>query len=326
MRRARLLGSCLAFATVGLAAGLTGCPEPDGPDCDNEIVYNGRKVEGSIDLGKYGLKIDTGVEAVRAIDKNVERYLARWMTLCKDYKNDAMSRDDYQSEAKQLRDRMSQLEDLTIRLEAAVAAEDTEAMKLILRQLYVGSAEPSAPTDLQLEFAAVADSGGGFAPVSDGATLKTGDKLYFTVKLSQSAHVYMYQQTPDGEINVLFPHPQMAAANPLPAGTVLRIPPEPGIFTVNDKDIGSERVHVVASLKPMASFASQLQSASKGSAPALDCGARGLDYSSGQECPSSRGLDFTEGGGGATQGYTFKAANAAGDDALKHVFTFQHVP
>ena len=118
--------------------------------------------------------------------------------------------------------------------------------------------------------------------------------------------------------------------NPVPAGTQLRIPNGQASFTLNDQDIGTEHVHVVASATPMTELQSGITQAASNPAAAtaesLDCAsARGLEYDAG-DCPTSRGLVYDDAGGagGNASGYSVKAVNNAGDDAVHLVYSFEH--
>ena len=94
--------------------------------------------------------------------------------------------------------------------------------------------------------------------VPPNGSIATGTNVYFTIRTSEQAHVYLYQETPAGGINVMFPHPQMPMVNPLPAGQDLRIPPKPGFFTLEAEGVGREQVHIVASIEPLAKLETSL--------------------------------------------------------------------
>jgi hypothetical protein len=161
------------------------------------------------------------------------------------------------------------------------------------------------------------------ALVQGGASLASGSKLSFEVTPSQPAHVYLYQESPSGEVVVLFPDPRIGARNPLPGGGALRLPPPPGSFRLNAEDIGRETVHVVASLSPLPQLESTL--AAEGvTAAAADCSSRGLEYDagSGSACEGgSRGLEYDDGGASS-----LSAITELGGDRIVQSFSFEHVP
>jgi hypothetical protein len=147
---------------------------------------------------------------------------------------------------------------------------------------------------------------------SPGASLPTGTQLYTTLRLAAPANVQFYQVDVRGKTNVLFPDPQIAIANPLPAGQELRLPPN-GVFELDDKDLGIEDLHVV-----VAADAVPAAAPANTDAPAADCKQRGLVFVA-DACPKTRGLVFKR------QGSSIEASNAAAQRGLHMVFSFHHV-
>lgn len=316
----------VAIAAVSLGFALGSCKKSGGsgsPDCDTEIRYDARKVSGRIDAGKLGAEAETSVEAVREVDSAVERYLSRWRTLCMDYKNGAMSPDEYRGEARALRERMEKLEGLLLVLEHA---PDSESYQKALKEIYVAMVPQEQAADLRLEFGVLAQAPGetSYKVVPPNGSIATGTNVYFTVRTSVQAHVYLYQETPSGGINVMFPHPRMPMANPLPAGQDLRIPPKPGYFTLEAEGVGREQVHVVASLEPLTQLETAL-SKPQPNAEELACGARALSYNPGTTCGvQARTFGLVE--PGDAPGVSMKAANTAGARSIHQIFAFEHTP
>lgn len=98
----------------------------------------------------------------------------------------------------------------------------------------------------------------GERPVEENETLHSGDRVYFLVRTSQAAYVYVILFGPDGNATVLFPQAEPAksgAAAPLldqaiAARCPLRLPAQ-GTFYLQSP-AGPEDVRVVASLQPLA--------------------------------------------------------------------------
>lgn len=317
----------VAFVALALGFALGSCKKSGGsgsPDCDTEIRYDARKVEGRVNVGKFGAEAETSVAAVREVDSAVERYLSRWRTLCMDYKNGAMSPDEYRGEARSLRERMEKLESLLLVLEHA---PDAESYQKALKQIYVAMVPAEQAVDLQLEFGVLAQRPGEsqYSVVPPNASIATGTNVYFTLRTSAQAHVYLYQETPSGGINVMFPHPQMPMANPLPAGKDLRIPPQPGFFTLEADGVGLEQVHVVASVEPLTRLETALGK-QKTNADELACGARDLSYNPGTPCGGTQARTFGLAQPGDAPGVSMKAANTAGATSIHQIFAFQHTP
>jgi len=294
------------------------------PDCETDIRYDARKVEGRVNVGKFGVDAATSVAAVREVDSAVERYTSRWRTLCMDYKNGAMTPDEYRAESRSLRERMEKLETQLLVLEHA---PDAESYQKALKEIYVAMVPPAQAVDLQLEFGVLAQRPGeqSFTAVKPDAPIATGTNVYFTVRTNAQAHVYLYQETPKGEINVMFPHPKMPMANPLPAGQDLRIPPSPGFFTLEAEGVGLEQVHIVASAEPLTRLETSLGKGQP-TAAELACGARDLSYNPGTSCDEPQARTFGLAQPGTAPGVSMTATNTAGSRSIHQIFAFQHTP
>ena len=317
----------LGVLTLALGLVLGGCKKSGGsgnPDCDSEIKYDARKVAGRVDAGKFGVEAETSVAAVREVDAAVERYSSRWRSLCMDYKNGAMTPEEYRGESRALRQRMESLETQLLVLEHA---PDAASYQAALKQIYVSMVPPEQAVDLKFELGVMAQKEGeqGFTAVAQDGSIATGTRVYFTLKTTAQAHIYLYQETPDGKINVMFPHPAMPMANPLPAGQELRIPPTPGFFTLEAEGVGREQVHVVASLEPLTQLATSLAKPQP-SAAELDCGARSLTYNPGTACDDAQARTFGLTEPGTAPGVSMTAANTAGARSIHQIFSFQHTP
>ena len=161
-------------------------------------------------------------------------------------------------------------------------------------------------------------------PITAGTTLRSGSNLYFSVRPTKQAHVYIYQQDAAGAVNVLFPHPQLPMTNPIAADKEVRIPPAPGTFKLNDKDIGVENVYIVGSLEPLPQLGAALAKPET-TVEELGCAARSLEFNAGGTCEGgARGLEFNPGEEGAPTGISMHAKSAAGDNRIVQVFSFRH--
>lgn len=321
MRNAGLGAGLVLALTVAIAASCKRGPEPGKIDCDTEIEYQGRVVEGKVEVSKFGAGAKTSIEAVRQIDQVVERYLARWRGMCREYNAGVYDKDEYRVESRAMREKMEQLDGMLMQL---ANAPDSAAYQAVLTAMYQKMVPSEERTTLELSLRVLAQRPGDSAPalVSDGARLPTGSKLSFEVTPSQPAHVYLYQESPSGEVVVLFPDPRIAR-NPLPGGAALRLPPPPASFRLNAEDIGTETVHVVASLSALPQLESTL-SGEGVTAAAAGCSSRGLEYDAGAATPcegSSRGLAYDDGGGAS-----LSAVTELGGDRIVQRFSFEHTP
>lgn len=306
---------------VAVAAVMTSCKRGGDPgkiDCDTEIEYQGRVVEGKVEVSKFGASAKTSIDAVRQIDQVVERYLARWKGMCREYNAGVYSKEDYRVESRAMREKMEQLDGMLMQLSNA---PDSAAYQAALTAIYQKMVPTEERKTLEVSLRVLAQKPGESAPalVSSGARLPTGTKVSFELTPSRPAYVYLYQESPAGEVVVLFPDPRIGR-NPLPAGGALQLPPPPGSFRLNAEDIGTETVHVVASLSPLPQLESTL-AGPKVTAAAAECSSRGLEYDAGQPCEGSRGLEY-DGGGGSS----LTAVTELGGDRIIQRFSFEHVP
>ncbi len=298
--------------------------EPGQINCDTEIEYQGRVVEGRVSGGKFAAEGKTKIDAVRQIDEVVERYLTRWRGMCREYNAGIYSKEEYRVESRAMREKMEQLDALLIKLENA---PDSAAYQAVLTTMYQALVPEPEQTTFDLKFSVTAQRPGetAAAVINQGARLPTGTKVAFSLQTSKPAYVYLYQESPSGEVVVLFPAEWSKVSNPLPGGTSLQIPPPPGSFKLNAEDIGTETVHIVASQGPLADLEAVLKG-EKVSPQAAACSSRGLEYDAGEPqeaCSQSRGLEYDDGGGEAT---SLHAATELGGDRIVQSFSFDHTP
>lgn len=249
--RARLLNLA---PILGLVALLPACPPPCAPgeQCVNDDVkcepmfkYDARALEAEVKAGKFGGNVDTRVEQVREVDNGVERTNARYLSLCNDYRNGAISQEQYSRESEAMRKDATRLEELWMRLESASSQDDFDRTMNEFRDELTLS---GSNADMQLDVAIYAKlpDDGDFKVSAQGATLSTGTKVYLNVQSTANAYLYLYQVDPSGKLTVLFPDSQIPITNPLPAGQGVRIPHGSYTYNVNEKDLGIENLHIVA--------------------------------------------------------------------------------
>ena len=360
MPKAASSSACLLSLSIVAIVAIVACgggpdPKPSGMkcggedrpqlNCESEFKYEGRKIEGGFSIaGIGGANAKTDEAALRAIDKETEQYAAQSRRLCDEYNKCVVDKEAYATRSENLRRRMSKVPEL---LDEVKSAKDGDARAKALGKAYRELVPDEARRELALDFSVDAQKpGDGSAhPASAGERLPTGTKVAFVVRPSKSAYVYLFQKTPNGKVNVLFPDTRIGMKNPLPAGAALRLPPAAGAsFKLNDKDIGTERVYVVASLDPLVSLDGAIDKAAGGAAPsgalasvtdthegASQPGctrALELDEGAAPKCTRSRGLEYDEGpsGGAAAQPASFRARTEAADSVIVQVFAFEHTP
>lgn len=337
-----LSGACGPSSEPKSAVSTCGGEERPQLNCESEFKYEGRKIEGGFSaIGLGGANAKTEESALRAIDKETEQYAAQARRLCDEYNKCILDRETYATRSENLRRRMSKVPEL---FDEVKGAADEDTRRVALAKAYTQLVPDEHRRELALDFSVEAQRPNEAAPraIAQGEKLPTGTKVAFVVRPSKAAYVYLFQKSPDGKVNVLFPDARIPTQNPLAAGVGLRLPPSPNAsFKLNDKDIGTERVYVVASLDPLVSLNGAIDKASSGAPPsgalaqvtgaeerssgATGC-TRALEYDEGPapKCIRSRGLEYDEGGSSGAAPASFRAKTEAADSVIVQVFAFEH--
>ncbi len=308
-------------------------------NCASEFSYEGSQIEGgfsAVGLGDLHAKSDE--VALRQIDQQTEQYSAQAKRLCEEYNACVLDKETYATRSENLRRRMSKVPEL---YDGLKAAPNEEARRKALAQAYQELVPDEERRELSLALAVNATKPGETAStvIGPGTALPTNSRISFSVQVSRPAHVYLFQKSPDGTVNVLFPDARIGVANPIAPGADLRIPTGEQSFRLNEKDIGTERVYVVASLEPLESLAQAAQKAAEGSQPegqlasvssipsnSGDCNQRALELDEGAPgCVRSRGLELEPAPATAPPS-SLRARTEAADGVLVQVFGFEHTP
>jgi hypothetical protein len=172
----------------------------------------------------------------------------------------------------------------------------------------------------------------------------------FSFKTSRDAHLYIFQINAAGQPTVLFPDARIGTANPIPGGTLTRVPGQGQFFRLNDQDVGNENVYIVASRQAIASMDGLVAKVTSGQVsqvaqdsllanlatvkPAGDAECqgtktRGLELegppAAGTGCTKTRGLTLETADGASADKPSITARTAPGDNTIVKVFPFQHV-
>ena len=207
-----------------------------------------------------------------------------------------------------------------------------------------GGAPPDAqgPLRLDLVVKAAPRSGGEFHVVGPDEPLATGTRVFFEVRVSRPAHLYLAQRSSASRrVTALFPDPAIAVANPIPAGEWVRIPARES-FVLDDRDIGAEAVLALASLQPVATIEDALPgpagrprdprkvevalaSAALSDRPGCATRTRGLQLEGGDCDVRTRGLELPAADPDAKTVASARVRSAPGDSTVVVPFTFRHV-
>jgi hypothetical protein len=308
-------------------------------DCSSEVKYDATNVEGGFTVaGIGGAKGSVEQKALRDIDKETGTYIAEARRLCDEYNKCVLDKDTYATRSENMRRRMAQVPEL---LDGFKSAQGDDARRAALAKAYRTLVPDDERTELQLTFSVLAQRPGeaSAAPLAADATVSTGSHLAFVVHVSRPAYVYLFQKSSSGAVVVLFPDPRISIQNPVPATSDLRIPQGGASFKLDDADIGTESVYVVASLHPVTQLAAAAEQARTGSAPSAPisqvtsidagCKSRGLSFEQDAPpagaCVRSRGLSFDDGTPSSAAKPSIAVATEAADDLIATVFRFQHM-
>lgn len=346
------LRALFPIAAAALSILTVGCPNkpPQPPpgqcggeqrvplSCESEFKYDALNIKGGFQALGVGTNLATETQALRQIDAETERYAAQSKRLCEEYNACILDKETYATRAENLRRRMAKVPELYDQVKSASDSDRAKALGVAYQVLVPDDQR----TELQMDFSVMAmkPDQTQARPIKPGEVLRTNSRVAFVVRTSKAAHVYIFQRSPDGAVNVLFPDDRIGLANPLPAGQALRIPSGDRYYRVNEKDIGEEKVFLVASLQPVASMqkAAGMLSAGNAKVPVLDtlntigpgtqpsCTTRALELEGAPAgCVRTRGLEYDDAGsqgGGASMSLRTEAA----DSTIAGVFRFQHAP
>jgi len=345
MKTTLIAGLTLSLVACGggaakTPAGSCGGEERPQLDCSNEFNYDATNMQGGFSaLGVGSLDAKTEQKALREIDTETQQYIVQSRRLCDEYNKCVVDRETYALRAENLRRRMAKLPELYEGLKSAAA--DPEQQRKALSKAYHELVPDETRTELKLSLAVVArtPTQTDATTIQEGTKLPSGSRVSFSVNVSRAAYVYLFQKSPKGDLNVLFPDPRITVQNPVPAGQELRIPQGGASFKLDTADIGTERVYVVASLEPQSSLAQAVSGLQGGGAPAGPVAAltrmdkpaacpktRALSFEEDQPaggCSRERGLSFDE-DAAPSQPASVTARSEAGDSVIARVFSFEH--
>lgn len=282
----------------------------------------------------------TEAVAVRRINEQVERYVAAQTRLCRDYNACILSLEEYKARSAELSDRLTTVGAAVAAINEAPSYRERQQALVPLYDALVPPGE--RPEDLTLEMRVDAELpasvGGGTLILAPGGRLPTNATVAFNFEVSRATYLYVFQRSPTGEPTVLFPNARIGTKNPLPAGTVQRIPQGNDRFRVNEKDLGEEQIYLVASVEPLPNLDVAMEKVAGGDVtrvddipelaalsgvPAAGCRpptlARGLEFTPAASC--RRGLEFVPAGAPTS----LAARTDPGDSVLVKSFPFQHV-
>lgn len=365
--------AALALASPLACGGQSGNADPSA-SAGREIDCGGKKraaasCESATDPGRLRVTANETKQEERAasrINEQLDKLVAERARLCSEYNACSLDEATYAQRSAAIEER---IRSLPPKIEAMANAKSYGERKRALDDIYRGYVpEEQRVEELTFRMGMRAElpqsAGGGAVDVQPGASVPTNARVAFSVEVSRDAHLYIFQKTPGGEVTVLFPEPRIGTQNPLRAGTSVELPPNGQRFRVNEKDVGTENVYIVASRTPIQSLDAALQKVKDGSVTQItqdkvlkaftsvvpgappanaNCKTRALELDTGSgegpSCTRTRGLVLDEPSGGAapSAGSTISAPapmtgrtvmevrTDPGDDMIVKVFPFKHL-
>lgn len=318
-------------------------------DCNTVVQYQGTEFQSSLAVQNW---VDAGLssapKALRDVDQAATDAQVQFTQTCRAYNSCQVRADDFNRELARTQEQFRTLREKVSLLQAS--GGNPAVLRSTITEVYRSTvpAERRAEETLAVNFTVQAKEVGASAPrvVADGERLRTGAQLVFGIEVSQAAYVYVFQKHQNGSLDVLFPNPGIQSLpNPLPAKTLVRIPPKGQTFTLNDEDLGRENVFLAVSKTPLDDLERVL--ATSGGSPTAsavgpvmknlfeegtpECSgkSRGLELANEDSCGTlARGLElsgekadpFFEGPG------SVRAEAVPGDAVILRTWSFEHTP
>lgn len=317
-------------------------------NCGSLVEFDARDLDASLDVeGLAAAGIKNTKKVLREVSDAAEEAQVQFSQVCEMYNACALTSGEFRERTDRAQSHFRSIREKVDILTSA--GGDPAVVREAFAQLYSETVTASAAQDdgLLLELSVLGGKAGKEPEVlASGATLHTGDKVVFGLRVSQASHVYLFQRKSSGVIEVLFPSGSIPnLKNPLAAAEVLRIPPEGQVFELDDQDLGEEVVYVVASKEPVFDLEQALAAGAGQPTPEgpVEAAMVRLFSAGAPECvDKTRGLRVAEADPCATmtRGLRVKSAaapffsedasvqsrNVPGDDVILQVFRFQHAP
>lgn len=315
-------------------------------DCSSEVSYQGYKADGGfgiMNLAQGAAKFEE--TALRRINEATERFITVQTRLCRDYNACALDKTEYNTESKDIREKLEKVPVMVEKVKTAGSADDRAQALDSLYRYAVPAEERVEEVGLRLGLEAdlPPDAGGQRITVRPGAPLPTDARVWFWVEVIPEAYVYIFQKSAKGEVTVLFPDERIGTKNPLQGESRARIPNGDLKFKVNEKDLGIENVYFAASRKPLPSLDQALARVREGKTTTIGqdkllsgfeslpttgssdrkCRGLELDVAPTSGCTRQRGLELDV-SGGFGEGSTIGAVTEPGDHLIVYNFSFNH--
>ncbi len=353
----KIIGSIKTLSlTLAGATLLMGCPGAQAPgsqmecageqrvvrDCSNEIDYQTLKGKGGVKImDVVSFESELEKKAIRKVSETIQQFKMAQQEACKDYNSCILSEADYRKVAEDTRAKMLIVPAV---MESLQNAKSTQERIELIDKLYQGVVPAAERDELTFKLgvkARLPDSlGSRDVVLRQGSSLPTDSRMHFEISVSKTAHLYMFQTTPTGEITVLFPNPKISGTNPLQANQPSRIPLSGKTFRVNEKDLGTEKVFFLLSDKPIANVETAFQrvlndqianigddpwlssmAAAQSGSPACERGLEVVDEPPAAAC--ERGLEVVDDPSAGEMSMIVR--NNAAEDRILRILEFKHV-
>lgn len=318
-------------------------------DCNTVVQYEGNEFQASLAVKQWAeAGLSSAPKVLREVDNAATDAQVQFTQTCRAYNSCQVRADEFNQELARTQEQFRSLREKVSLLQAS--GGNPEVLRSTITEVYRTTVpeQKRVESTLAVNFTVQAKDPGGSGGriVKEGESLATGTQIVFGVEVSQTAHVYVFERHESGVIDVLFPNSGIQdLKNPLNPGALVRIPSGGQVFTLNDEDMGDERIYVAVSLQPLSDLNAALSKANSGSpqasevAPAMDdlfeqskpecTGKRGFDLKPEDSCGTlARGLDLSpsEPDPFFKNPGSVRVAATPGDEVIVKSFLFKHVP
>jgi hypothetical protein len=262
-------------------------------DCSLAFNLDSTNVQGSVSAFSFvNASGAVSSTAIRNVNAELMGYAVKRRDLCNEWNSCALDPKTYQTMTTRLEDSLTQANKHGQELQAAAAANNTQAAVQAFQQVQAATSftlEFTASAVLPTDMSKVPDSPcpahAGYAVGSPqvlgaGDPLPTGAQAWFAFRTTAPVYVYLLQRTgANKQLVKLFPDPRIPVPNPIPSGGWVRIPyagmdaqghPVEQSFCLDENDIGLDRVFIIASLNEVPSFDDAMKQIDSGNAKTID--------------------------------------------------------
>jgi hypothetical protein len=268
------------LVACGGGLGTVTCPPAETRnkmDCDLGFATDSRNIQGSLSFLSIGGTANTSVSAVRQVSDTLMQFAFKRQDICLRWNACTIDQTQFNLRADGYADALGGVVTQKDALNNPATADG--AFQSISRFQLSFSATVSLPQDVSTvpdvpcnlpddqRFALQAPK-----ILEAGDPVPSGSHITFTVQTSEPIYLYLFQRllSNNDVPDVIFPMQGIKVHNPIPANTPVTIPDPPKDYCLNEKDIGVEKVFIVASRKPLQNMDDAIEQITSKKATTID--------------------------------------------------------